>query len=123
LWWNCGTGQICGGTVALDRFVVELWHWTDLSPSTSVSLRHTIPRSAPNSSSSTSGSHRKEKGAELGTFQKCSFGNGGTPKTLHYPPTDFILFIRSIQRPVCLVTAKCISVGSKYNFIFKLDLR
>jgi hypothetical protein len=104
------------------KFVVEMWHWTDLFPSISVFLRHTIPPSAPNSSSSTSGSHRKEKVPEPGYLPKMLFRKWRNTKGPALP-TDFILFIRSIQRPVCLVTAKCISVGSKYNFIFELDLR
>jgi len=30
VWFQTSPYEICGGTVALDRFVVELWHWTDL---------------------------------------------------------------------------------------------
>jgi hypothetical protein len=97
------------------RFEVELWHWTDLSPSASVSLRHTIPPRAPNSSSATSGSHRKEKGAEPGDLPKMLFRKWRNTKGPALP-TDLILFICSIQRLFCLVTAKCILCGAKIQF-------
>ena len=74
------------------RFVVELWHWTDLSPNTSVSFHRRIPPVLQTHLHLHAALIGRKEGRSLGTFQKCSSRNGGAPKALRYPQIVFFLY-------------------------------